>query len=77
MLTGIVKRQISKAVEKKIISTIESGDEKITKHLIQRRESMNDLQKQDSRRFVPLEETRRPGLFSHIVNNLNMKINSI
>lgn len=76
MLTGIVKRQISKAVENKIVSAIESADEKVTHHLMRRRESAIDLQKQSDRR-MSLEETRRPGLFSHIVNTLNMKINSI
>lgn len=76
MLTGIVKRQISKAVENKIVSAIESADEKVTHHLMRRRESAIDLQKQSDRR-MSLEENRRPGLFSHIVNTLNMKINSI
>ncbi len=75
MLTSIIKRQITKSIETKIISVFESGDEKITRHLDERRRSLLELQNQY--KTVPLEETRRPGLFSHIVNVLNRKVNSI
>ncbi|CEP14943.1 hypothetical protein [Parasitella parasitica] len=67
MLTGIVKRQICKAIENKLITSFEKGDAKITEHLIAKRLSEE----------IHMKDTRRPGLFSHLVSVLNEKVSSI
>ncbi|KAL9544020.1 hypothetical protein MBANPS3_007837 [Mucor bainieri] len=68
MMTGIVKRQMCKAIENKLITTFEQGDAKITKHLIA---------KKLSNETPTTTNVRRPGLFSHLVNLLNQKVSSI
>ena len=39
MMTGIIKRQMCKAIENKLITTFEQGDAKITKHIIAKKVS--------------------------------------
>jgi hypothetical protein len=78
ILTGIIKRQITKNVEAKLTNMFRKGDEKITKHLFQRRESLIEMQEYQNKNTAHLRrDTRRPGLFSHVVNVLNQKVASI
>lgn len=80
ILTGIIKRQITKNIEAKLINLFQKGDEKVTKHLFQRRESMIEMQEQQHNSGAASymrRDTRRPGLFSHIVNVMNEKVASI
>lgn len=67
MMTGIVKRQMCKAIEKKLITAFEQCDAKITKHLIT---------KKPSSETSTTNNVRRPGLFSHLVTLLNQKVSS-
>lgn len=67
MMTGIIKRQMCKAIENKLITTFEQGDAKITKHIIAKKASEE----------TPIKDARRPGLFSHLIKMLNQKVSSI
>lgn len=64
VLKGIVKRQMTKAIETKLITTFESGDAKITKHLYATQRSGQP----DS------NDTRRPSLLSHLINLMSQKV---
>lgn len=68
MMTGIIKRQMCKAVEKKLIDAFEQCDAKITKHLIAQNPSSET---------PTTNNVRRPGLFSHLVTLVNQKVSSI
>jgi hypothetical protein len=67
VLTGIIKRQMAKTIENKIIALFENGDAKITKHLYGKQES-GQLSSNDA---------RRPGLFSHLVSMMSQKVSVI
>ncbi|KAK4517824.1 CCR4-NOT core subunit cdc39 [Mucor velutinosus] len=68
MMAGIVKRQMCKAIENKLITTFQRGDAKITKHLFAQKLSSDT---------PTTSNIRRPGLFSHLVTLLNQKVSSI
>ncbi|KAI8048946.1 uncharacterized protein B0P05DRAFT_575954 [Gilbertella persicaria] len=68
LLTGIVKRQMAKSIETKLQDIFEKGDAKITQHL---------FSKQDQSKQSKKVSSKRPGLFSHVINVLNQKIASI
>ncbi|KAI8645155.1 hypothetical protein BD408DRAFT_362091 [Parasitella parasitica] len=67
MMTGIIKHQMCKAIENKLIATFEKGDAKITKHLVAKKLSQE----------TSIQDARRPGLFSHLISVLNQKVSSI
>ncbi|KAI9468990.1 MAG: hypothetical protein EXX96DRAFT_492337 [Benjaminiella poitrasii] len=65
MLTGIIKRQICKAVEDKITNTFRASDAKMTRRLWNKRLSGE---------LGETSDNRRPGFFSHLVTVLNQKV---
>jgi hypothetical protein len=67
VLKGIIKRQLAKAIEAKMTTMLENGDVKITKHLFAKQESGQ----------LGSNDTRRPGLFSHMVSLLSQKVSAI
>lgn len=69
VLTGIVKRQICKTIEQKMVTMFETGDEKLTRHLRISRSSIENAAKNTSS-----PSTGRPGIFSHAINVLNKKV---
>lgn len=62
VLTGIVKRQMCKTIEKKMITLFETGDEKLTRRL------------RISRNQQGSSSNGRPGVFTHLINMLNQKV---
>ncbi|RCH92790.1 hypothetical protein CU097_009613 [Rhizopus azygosporus] len=60
VLTNVVKRQITKEIEKKVIGLFHKGDEKLTKHLGGRRNSKN-------------KDKRRGSFFSQVAQVVNHK----
>lgn len=60
VLTNVVKRQITKEIENKVIGIFHKGDEKLTKHLGGRRNSKN-------------KDKRRGSFFSQVAQVVNHK----
>lgn len=61
VLTGMIKRQITKEIEKGVIHMFNKGDAKLTKHLGGRRNSQK-------------KEKRRGSFISQIAQSVNQKI---
>ncbi|KAI7904602.1 uncharacterized protein BX663DRAFT_559607 [Cokeromyces recurvatus] len=68
MLTSIIKRQVSKAIEEKIVTLFQKSDEKITKRL---------WDKQHINETGTTRNYKRPGFFSHLITVLNQKVANI